>query len=111
MPSADELYKLFDQENGLTFTRPNLDSHCLILFKNPSKQFRNRSEQRFTLTVINLFDLVTATSVMMPEEYFLEYSSDYCDPLWHVSAIKLWAYWSSFNKINGHMVPSILLAL
>ena len=33
------------------------------------------------------------------------------DPLWHVSAIKLWANWSSFNKINGHMVPSILLAL
>ena len=24
------------------------------------------------------------------------------DPLWHVSAIKLWANWSSFNKINGH---------
>ena len=35
------------------------------------------------------------------------------DPLWHVrqSAIKLWANWNSFNKINGHMVPSILLAL
>ena len=33
------------------------------------------------------------------------------DPLWHVSAIKLWANWSSFNKINGHMVPSILLVL
>ena len=33
------------------------------------------------------------------------------DPLWHVSAIKLWANWSSFNKINDHMVPSILLAL
>ena len=32
------------------------------------------------------------------------------DPLWHVSAIKLWANWNSFNKINGHMVPSILLA-
>ena len=32
------------------------------------------------------------------------------DPLWHVSAIKLWANWSSFNKINGHMVPSILLS-
>ena len=31
------------------------------------------------------------------------------DPLWHVIAIKLWANWSSFNKINGHMVPSILL--
>ena len=28
------------------------------------------------------------------------------DPLWHVSAIKLWANWSSFNKINDHMVPS-----
>ena len=33
------------------------------------------------------------------------------DPLWHVSAIELWANWSSFNKINGHMDPSILLAL
>ena len=33
------------------------------------------------------------------------------DPLWHVSAIKLWANWSSFNKINGHMVPSILISL
>ena len=33
------------------------------------------------------------------------------DPLWHVSAVKLLANWSSFNKINGHMVPSILLAL
>ena len=32
------------------------------------------------------------------------------DPRWHVIAIKLWANWSSFNKINGHMVPSILLA-
>ena len=27
----------------------------------------------YTLTVINLFDLVTATSVVLPEEYFLEY--------------------------------------
>ena len=27
------------------------------------------------------------------------------DPLWHVSAIKLLANWSSFDKINGHMVP------
>ena len=26
------------------------------------------------------------------------------NPLWHVSAIKLWANWSSFNKINGHVV-------
>ena len=32
------------------------------------------------------------------------------DPLWHVIAIKLWAKWSSFNKIKGHMVHSILLA-
>ena len=29
------------------------------------------------------------------------------DSLWHVIAIKLWANWSSFNKINGHMVPSV----
>ena len=28
------------------------------------------------------------------------------DPLCHVIAIKLWANWSSFDKINGHMVPS-----
>ena len=58
------------------FTGPDLDAHCLILFDKPSKQFRNRSDRRYTLTVINLFDMVTATSVVMPEEYFLEYSSD-----------------------------------
>ena len=33
------------------------------------------------------------------------------DPLWHVSAIKVWANWSNFNKINGHVVRSVLLAL
>ena len=33
------------------------------------------------------------------------------DPLCHVSAIKLWASYNNFNKTNGHMVPSILLAL
>ena len=34
------------------------------------------------------------------------------DPLWHVSAIKLWANWSSFNKINGsqYTVSSIINA-
>ena len=39
--------------------------------------------EHYTLTVINLFDLVTnlfdlvtAPSVVLPEEYFLEYSSD-----------------------------------
>ena len=32
--------------------------------------------ERYTQTVINLFDHVTATSVVLPEEYFLEYSSD-----------------------------------
>ena len=31
------------------------------------------------------------------------------DSLWHVSAIKLCANWSSFNKINGHVVPSVLM--
>ena len=60
----------------LHLTGPDLDPHCLILFGKPSEQFRNRSDRRYTLTVINLFDLVTATSVVMPEEYFLEYSSD-----------------------------------
>ena len=33
------------------------------------------------------------------------------DPLWYVNSIKLWANWSSFNKIDGHMVPSIQLGL
>ena len=31
------------------------------------------------------------------------------DPLWHVSAIKSLTNSSSMSKINGHMVPSILL--
>ena len=67
------------------FTGPYLDPHWLILYDNLSKQFKNRSDrtlyidcnsERYTSTVINLFDLVTAISVVMPEEYFLEYSSD-----------------------------------
>ena len=58
------------------FTGPDLDQYCLILFDKNSKQFRNRSDRSYTLTVINLFDLDTATIVVMPEEHFMEYSSD-----------------------------------
>ena len=73
--SADKLYKIFWSREWSDIL-PDLDPHCLILFDKSSKQFRNRSDRRYTLTVINLFDLVTTTSVVMPEEYFLEYSSD-----------------------------------
>ena len=51
-------------------------SFVLFCSDKPSKQFRNRSDWRYTLTVINPFDLVIATSVVMREEYLLEYSSD-----------------------------------
>ena len=59
------------------FTGPGLDPHWLILFE---KIFPNSLEidqtKHYTPTVINLFGLVTVTSVVVPEEYFLEYSSD-----------------------------------
>ena len=55
------------------FTGPDLDQHWLILFPN---NLEIDQTKRYTPTVINLFDLVTATSVVMPEDYFLEYSSD-----------------------------------
>ena len=58
------------------FTGPDLDPHHLKLFDNLSKQFRNRSGQTLYTDCNYLFDLVTATSVVLPEEYFLEYSSD-----------------------------------
>ena len=32
--------------------------------------------KHYTLTVINLLDLITAPCVVLPEEFFLEYSSD-----------------------------------
>ena len=59
------------------FTGPDLDPHCLKLFDIflQTVQVEIDQTERYTLTVINLFDLVTATSVL-PEEYFLEYSSD-----------------------------------
>ena len=58
------------------FTGPDLDPHWLILFVTFPNSLEIDQIERYTPTVINLFDLVTATSVVMPEEYFLEYSSD-----------------------------------
>ena len=75
--SADKLYKKkITKKLVWHFIGPDLDPHCLIVLDKPSKQFRNRSNWRYTLTVLNLFDLVIATSAVMPEEYLLEYSSD-----------------------------------
>ena len=47
--------------------------HSLISFPN---SLEIDQTEHYTLTVINLLDLITATSVVMPEEFFLEYSSD-----------------------------------
>ena len=49
--------KFFIKKLVWHFTGPDLDPHCLILFDKPSKQFRNKSDWRYTLIVINLFDL------------------------------------------------------
>ena len=47
--------------------------HSLISFPN---SLEIDQTEHYTLTVNNLFDLITATSVVMHEEFFLEYSSD-----------------------------------
>ena len=47
--------------------------HSLISFPN---SLEIDQTEHYTLTVINLLDLIIATSVVMPEEFFLEYSSD-----------------------------------
>ena len=47
--------------------------HSLISFRN---SLEIDQTEHYTLTVINLLDLITEPSVVLPEEFFLEYSSD-----------------------------------
>ena len=47
--------------------------HSLIIFQN---SLEIDQTEHYTLTVINLLDLMTAHCVVLPEELFLEYSSD-----------------------------------
>ena len=75
--SADKLYKKkWSREwsgilPGLLWIHTGW--YSLIIFPN---SFEIDQTERYTQTVINLFDLVTATSVVLPEEYFFEYSND-----------------------------------
>ena len=75
MSSADKLYKNFDKRydmlSGLILIQTV--SHSLIII--PNSLVIDRTEH-YTLTVINLLDLITAPCVVLPEEFFLEYSSD-----------------------------------
>ena len=47
--------------------------HSLIIFPNSLEIDQTK---HYTLTVINLLDLITAPYVVLPGEFFLEYSSD-----------------------------------
>ena len=47
--------------------------HSLISFPN---SLEIDQTEHYTLNVINLCDLVTATSVVMPKDFFSEYLSD-----------------------------------
>ena len=67
----------FDQEKVRLFVGPDLDPNCLTTFDNLPNSLEIHQTKHYTLAVINLFDLVTAPSVVLPEEFFLEYSSDY----------------------------------
>ena len=75
--SADKLYKKNWSREWSGILRGLIWIHTgwysLIIFRN---SLVIDQTERYTPTVINLFDLVTATSVVMPKEYFLEYSSD-----------------------------------
>ena len=75
MSSADKLYKKndkrYDMLSGLIWIQTVL--HSLISFPN---SLEIDQTERYTPTVINLLDLITAPSVVLPEEFFLEYSSD-----------------------------------
>ena len=75
MSSADKLYKKIDKTSdmlsGLIWIQTVL--HSLIIFPN---SLEIDQTEHYTLTVINLLDLVTAPSVVLREEIFLEYSRD-----------------------------------
>ena len=47
--------------------------HSLTIFPN---SLEIDQAKHYTLTGINLLDLITAPCVVLPEEFFLEYSSD-----------------------------------
>ena len=75
MSSADKLNKKIDKRydmlSGLIWIQTVW--HFLIIFPN---SLEIDQTEHYTLTVINLLDLITAPCVVLPEEIFLEYSSD-----------------------------------
>ena len=75
MSSSDKLYKKFDERydmlSGLTWIQTVWLS--FIIFPN---SLEIDQTEHYKLTVINLLDLITAPCVVLPEEFFLEYSSD-----------------------------------
>ena len=74
--STDKLYKKFDKRSDMLSGLIWIQTvwHSLIIFQN---RLEVDQTEHYTLTVINLYDLVTAPSVVLPEEFFfLEYSSD-----------------------------------
>ena len=76
MSSADRLLKRFDKRSdmlsGLIWIQ-TVWHFFLIIFPNSLEIDQTK---HYTLTVINLLDLITAPCVVLPEEFFLEYSSD-----------------------------------
>ena len=75
MSSADKLCKKIDKRydmlSGLIWIQTV--RHSLITLPN---SLEIDQTEHYTLTVINLLDLITAPCVVLPEEFFLEYSSD-----------------------------------